>query len=155
MWLDIYSCLLFPNFNGEICDWERLKVFSRHQLPEPWISENSSSITRRENSYAHSQTRKHWVRECKRKHWGQECIKFCANLGPSMLNSIQNVKFIKVSQLNVFHRCLCSTSYHVKHLCHVRERLDENKIKFFSTDLYILPRGSIKASTFQKNFACA
>ena len=52
MWLDIYSCLLFPNFNSQICHWERVKVFS-HQLPkEPWIPENSSSITRRENSYA-------------------------------------------------------------------------------------------------------
>ena len=52
MRLDIYSCLLFPNFNSQICDWEHLKVFS-HQLPkEPWIPENSSSITRRENSYA-------------------------------------------------------------------------------------------------------
>ena len=54
----------------------------------------------------------------------------------------------------VFHRCLCSTSYHVKHyLRHVSERLDENKIKFFSTDFkYIfLPRGSIEESAFQKS----
>ena len=55
-----------------------------------------------------------------------------------MLSSIQNVKFIKVSKLNVFHHCLCSTSYHVEHyLRHVSERLDENEIKLFSTDLHI------------------
>ena len=70
-----------------------------------------------------------------------------------MLSSIQNVKFIKVSKLNnVFHRCLCSTSYHVKHyLCLVSEGMDENKILFF---FFFFLEAVLKGVLFRKPFAC-
>ena len=38
----LINCQAYANFKSQICDWERLTVFSQQLPQEPWILENSS-----------------------------------------------------------------------------------------------------------------
>ena len=38
----LINCQARANFKSQICDWERLTVFSQQPQQEPWIPENSS-----------------------------------------------------------------------------------------------------------------
>ena len=39
---NLINCQAYANFKSQICDWERLTVFSQELPQEPWIPENSS-----------------------------------------------------------------------------------------------------------------
>ena len=74
-----------------------------------------------------------------------------------MLNSIQNVKFIKVSKLNMFFTAVCVLLHITLNIVCVMSVRDwmKKKIKFFSTDIYFCLMAVLKGVLFRKPFACA